>query len=77
MINVYGQIEDIVLKDFKIISASNHFTQETYDNMENTIETFFIVAQALVNKDIMRYPYWIPVNVLNIVKVQQAQAYLS
>lgn len=77
MINVYGQIEDIVLNDFKIISASNDFTQETYDNMENTIETFFIFAQALVNKDIMRYPYWIPVNVLNIVKVQQAQAYLS
>ena len=37
MMNVYGIIEDIKLKNFKIHGADKHFTQETYDNMENTI----------------------------------------
>ena len=34
MINVYGTIEDIELIDFEIKSTSNHFTQDTIDNME-------------------------------------------
>ena len=77
MMNVYGTIKNINLRDFEIRSANKNFTQDTYDNMETTIETFFIMAQSVVNKDFLRYPYKIPVSVLEIVTVEKAKAYLS
>ena len=75
--NVFGQVEDITLKKFEILRTCKSLEGQTRESMKTAIEAFFILAQAVINKDIMRYPYWIPVSVLDIVKVNKSKAYLS